>query len=257
MLGGIQLDNEKIIQSVDRAIKILNCFENNEELGVTEISKLVGLHKSTTFGLISTLYANGILEKNDNSGKYKLGLKLFRLGTKVNSSLRHIVVPYLERLVNMYHETANLVILHDLSVIYLEKVESPLSIAISTLVGGRQPLHCTAVGKAILANLSSEILKDKISRMELTKFTSNTICDKKTLIESLENIKKKGYAEDFEELEIGLHCIAAPILNHNNMPFAAISISGPTSRMNEDLCREIGLSLVQYTGEISQKLGFI
>jgi DNA-binding IclR family transcriptional regulator len=157
----------------------------------------------------------------------------------------------------MYHETANLVILHDLSVIYLEKVESPLSIAISTLVGGRQPLHCTAVGKAILANLSSEILKDKISRMELTKFTSNTICDKKTLIESLENIKKKGYAEDFEELEIGLHCIAAPILNHNNMPFAAISISGPTSRMNEDLCREIGLSLVQYTREISQKLGFI
>lgn len=87
---------------------------------------MVGLHKSTTFGLISTLYANGILEKNDNSGKYKLGLKLFRLGTKVNSSLRHIVVPYLERLVNMYHETANLVILHDLSVIYLEKVESPL-----------------------------------------------------------------------------------------------------------------------------------
>ena len=257
MLGGIQLDNEKIIQSVDRAIKILNCFENNEELGVTEISKLVGLHKSTTFGLISTLYANGILEKNDNSGKYKLGLKLFRLGTKVNSSLRHIVVPYLERLVNMYHETANLVILHDLSVIYLEKVESPLSIAISTLVGGRQPLHCTAVGKAILANLSPEILKDKISRMELTKFTSNTICDKKTLIESLENIKKKGYAEDFEELEIGLYCIAAPILNHNNMPFAAISISGPISRMNEDLCREIGLSLVQYTREISQKLGFI
>ena len=113
-----------VIQSVDRAIQIIRCFEDNEELGVTEISRMIGLHKSTAFGLISTLEANKLLEKNDNTGKYRLGLELFRLGTKVNSTLRHIAVPYLEQLVRMYQETVNLVVVDDLYVIYLEKVES-------------------------------------------------------------------------------------------------------------------------------------
>lgn len=250
-------NNEKIIQSVDRAIQIIKCFENNEELGVTEIGKLLGLHKSTTFGLVSTLYSNGLLEKNDNTGKYKLGLELFRLGTKVNSSLRHIVIPYLEELVRRYQETANLILLDDLSVIYLEKVESAHSMRISTLVGGRRPLYCTAVGKAILAYLPPEELQNKINRIEFIKFTNNTILTQEALIESLNEIKTLGYAEDNEELEIGLSCIAAPILNQYKSPFAAISVSGPTSRMNDGLRKEIGMTLVEFTQDISKKLGFI
>lgn len=250
-------NNEKIIQSVDRAIQIIKCFENNEELGVTEIGKLLGLHKSTTFGLISTLYSNGILEKNDSTGKYKLGLELFRLGTKVNSSLRHIAIPYLEELVRRYQETANLILLDDLSVIYLEKVESAHSMRISTVVGGRRPLYCTAVGKAILAYLPPEELQNKINRIEFVKFTNNTILTPEALIESLDEIRALGYAEDNEELEIGLSCISAPILNQYNSPFAAISVSGPTSRMNDSLRKELGMTLVEFTQDISKKLGFI
>lgn len=252
----METSSDKVIQSVSRAIQIIRCFENYEELGVTEISKMVGLHKSTTFGLISTLEANKLLEKSDHTGKYRLGLELFRLGTKVNSTLRHIAIPYLEQLVKMYQETVNLVVMDDLSVIYLEKVESTRSMRISTVVGGRLPLYCTAVGKAIMSNLPMDELLSKLNRMEFTKYTDNTMCDKNSILKSLEKAKLNGYAEESEELEIGLSCVAAPIYNHFNYPFAAISLSGPTFRMNESFRKEISGTLKQFTQEISGKLGY-
>lgn len=247
---------EKNIQSVSRAIHILKCFENAEELGVTEISKLLSLHKSTAFGLISTLEMNKLLEKNESTGKYRLGLELFRLGTKVNSNLRRITVPYLEKLVDKYQETVNLVVIDNLSVVYLEKVEGGHSMRTSTAAGKRYPLNCTAVGKAILAGIPEQEAKDKLSRMTFTKYTDNTICNGDELLRCLDQIRTCGYSEDFEELEIGLVCIAAPIYNHLGNAFAAISVSGPKFRMNQELRKEIGETLVEYTQEISKNLGY-
>jgi DNA-binding IclR family transcriptional regulator len=248
---------KKIIQSVDKAFQILECFNNYEELGVTEISKMLDLHKSTTYGLISTLSANNILEKDDNTGKYRLGLKLYQLGTKVNFSIREIAYRYLEQLVSTYEETANLVILQNTSVVYLEKVESSHSMRISTLVGGDKPLYCTAVGKAMIAYLPHSILDELLNKIEFKKYTYNTIQNKESLLKSLEGVRKKGYAEDHEELEIGLHCIAAPIFNQYKIPFAAISVSGPVTRMNDSICMEIGNTLVKLAQEISEKLGYV
>lgn len=244
------------IQSVNRAVQIIRCFENNEELGVTEISKMLELHKSTAFGLISTLEANKLLEKNTYTGKYRLGLELFRLGTKVNSALRHISMPYLEKLVKMYQETVNLVSWDDLSVIYLEKVESPRSMRISTMVGGRLPLYCTAVGKAIMSGLPGEELNSILDRIEFKKYTDNTLCSVKSILEYLEKAKANGYAEESEELEIGLSCVAAPIYNHFGIPIAAVSLSGPSFRLNESFRKEISAELIRYTQEISGKLGY-
>lgn len=252
----MKTSGNNVIQSVNRAIQIIRCFEDNEELGVTEISKMVDLHKSTTFGLISTLEMNKLLEKNVYTGKYRLGLELFRLGTKVNSTLRHIANPYLEKLVKMYQETVNLVTRDDLYIIYLEKVESDRSMRISTMVGGRLPLYCTAVGKTIMANLPNEEIHNILSRVEFTRYTDKTLCDAKSILESLEKARNKGYAEESEELEIGLSCVAAPIFNHLGSPFAAISLSGPTFRMTEDFRKEISFTLMQYTQEISMKLGY-
>lgn len=250
-------ENVKRIKSVDRAIQLIKCFEKKEELGVTEISRMMGLHKSTTFGMASTLAANGILEKNDNTGKYRLGLELYRLGNIVNHSIRQMVVPYLEKLVNIYQETANLVIIQNLSVIYLEKVESAHSIRIATMVGSGKPLYCTAVGKAILAYLPSGKLEYIIENIRFIKYTSNTIDNKEKLMKALNDIKKKGYAEDCEEMENGLTCVATPIFNQYGIPFAAISLSGPTSRMKEDIRKQIGATLYEYTKEISRKIGFV
>jgi len=252
----MKTSDNNAIQSVSRAIQIIRCFENSEELGVTEISKIVGLHKSTAFGLISTLEINKLLEKNNSTGKYRLGLELFRLGTKVNSTLRHIAMPYLEKLVKMYQETVNLVVRDNLSVIYLEKVESTRSMHISTSVGGRLPLHCTAVGKTIMAHLPYEELQSILNKAEFTKYTNNTLCNPESILESLEKARKNGYAEDNEELEIGLICIAAPIFNHFNSPAAAISLSGPAFRMNKDFRKEAGAALIKFTREISEKMGY-
>lgn len=246
----------KIIQSVSRAIGILRCFDNSEELGVTEIGKMLGLHKSTTFGLISTLEAYQLLEKNEDTGKYKLGIELFRLGTKVNSSLRNVATPYLEKLLDMYEETVNLVVRDGNFVTYLEKIESPHSMRICTKVGQRLPLYSTAVGKTILASLSDEEIEEILKTSEMKKYTENTICDNNKLLEYVKTVRKNGYAEDFEELEEGLTCVAAPIINHTGKAISAISISGPTSRMNKEFRQKIVKTLVEVTNEISKKLGY-
>ncbi len=250
-------NDKRTIQSVDKAFEIIRCFVDNEELGVTEISKKLYIHKSTTFGLISTLSANGILEKNNNTGKYRLGLELYRLGTKVNMTLKNLTFPYLEEVANKYQETANLVILKDISVMYLEKVEGSHSMRISTLVGGEKPIYCTAVGKAILAFSNEKDIEKTIKKLEFNKYTPNTILDQASLRKSLEEIRTKGYAEDCEEMEVGLRCIATPIFNQYKVPFAAISVSGPTTRMNNSLSTEIASVLIEFANEISVKLGYI
>lgn len=247
---------KRTIKSVDRAFEVIRCFEDHEELGVTEISKKLDIHKSTTFGIIATLSANGILEKNNNTGKYRLGLELYRLGTKVNMTLKKLAFPYLEELANRYQETANLVIMKDTSVMYLEKVEGSYSMRINTLVGGEKPAYCTAVGKAILAFLNEKDLEEIIKKLKFDRYTPSTIVDENILREALEEIRTRGYAEDCEELELGLCCVAAPIFNQYKIPFAAISVSGPSTRMNDDTSKEIASVLIELANQISRKLGY-
>ncbi|MDR3562786.1 MAG: IclR family transcriptional regulator [Negativicutes bacterium] len=249
--------NNTVIQSIVRATEILRCFEGADELGVTEISSRIGLHKSTAFNIITTLERCRYLEKNDKSGKYRLGIELFRLGTKVDSDLRKIARPYLETLVAEFKETVNLVVRDSECVIYLEKIESPHSMRISTAVGSRLPVNATAVGKAILSGVPDDEMTDIIGSLTIARFTDNTICDKSILMDSIKEVRDTGYAEDFEELEMGLTCVAAPIFNHTGKAFSAISVSGPTSRMEKEIRTEIGKALVQITRQISGKLGYI
>lgn len=245
-----------IIQSVGRAIQILKCFESYDELGLTDISKLIGLHKSTTFGLISTLEAFKLLERKPSNGKYKLGIEVFRLSTKVNVDLRRIVTPYLEKLVEMYQETANLVVRDDHYVVYLEKLESPHSMRICTRVGDEIYIYCTGVGKIILANLDEDELDEILNKIEFKSFTKHTLVDKEQFKEHLKQCRKLGYAEDNEEREIGLTCVAAPIYNHMHKPIGAISISGPSSRMDEELRVDMRKTLIEFADEISRKIGY-
>ncbi|AOY74971.1 IclR family transcriptional regulator [Clostridium formicaceticum] len=244
-----------ILQSVGRAVEVLKCFAEHGELGVTEVSKLMDLHKSTTYGLIATLEAYKLLERSAVNEKYKLGIELFRLGTKVKIDLKEIASPYLEQLANHYKETVHLVIRDDCHVLYLDKIESPHSMRICSRVGERLPLFCTGVGKAILANLDEHEIKSVLDRTKLTKCTEHTIVKKNQLIEHLKKVQEQGYAEDSEELELGLHCIAAPIFDCNSKPLAAISVAGPVFRMTQEIQQEIIKTLIEVTSDISQKLG--
>ena len=245
-----------IIQSVGRAIEILKCFEDKQELGVSEISRMLDLHKSTAFGLITTLEEYKLLEKNEENNKYRLGIELFTLGSKVQSDLKSIAAPYLAELVKTYEETAHLVTRDGYNVLYLDKIESTHSMRICSRVGERLPIYCTGVGKAILANLPEDELNDILNNAKIEKKTLNTISEMGELVKHLETVRNQGFAEDLEEIEAGLKCVAAPIFDYTGKAVAAISVAGPAVRMTDEVRKQIAATLVGYTREISKKLGY-
>lgn len=248
------------IQSVDRALRILEEFNTKERvLGVTEIAKRLGLNKSTCFGLLQTLYSRGYLEQDSDTGKYKLGLKLFELGLTYESGIeiREIAKPHLRELVEKTFETVHLVIRDKTEAVYIEKVEGPGAIRMISQVGKRVHLHCTGVGKAILAFLPDDEVDSILKKGPLEQFTWNTIVDKEKLKHHLHEVRERGYCIDDEEIEVGLRCVAAPIFNHRKEVISAISVSGPTTRMTYHKINEIEGMIKETAAVISSKLGYV
>jgi DNA-binding IclR family transcriptional regulator len=243
-----------MIQSVERAIAILRCFEDHDELGVTEISKMVGLNKSTAFGLIDTLRKEKFLQADEKTGGLKLGLGLFRLSVNVKLDLKNICAPYINEVLQTTKETVNLVIRDGDNVVYIEKKESPYSMRISTRIGQQLPLYCTAVGKAILSFLRDDEIQEYIGRVRLKPFTDKTLKSKKELREQLSRIRNEGYAYDMEELENGVMCIAVPLLSPERIPVGGLSISGPSTRMTPEKCEEIRDLLLTLATQINLKI---
>ena len=242
-----------MIQSVNRCVNILRCFESSEWLGVTEISERTGLNKSTAFGIISTLAAEGLLEQDTVTGRYCLGLELFRLGNLVNTSTRRMVMPKLEYLAQSLEETVNYVRPDGSDVVYLIKKESPHSMRICTKTGQRLPMYCTAVGKAILAYLPKDTQDRLLSGYAYTAFTENTVSSESALRCQLQEVLRLGYAVEREEFETGLICVAVPVLDHNGSPVAAVSCSGPKARMNDHKilqCKKELMWCAKYLSEI-------
>lgn len=242
------------IQSVERAIWILKCFEGHTALSLSEISRMLSMHKSTVFGLVSTLEIYHLLEQDQDSGKYRLGIELFRMGSKVNINLRRIAAPYMDKLVGLCGETVNLVIPDGDSVVYLEKKESPHSIRIATSLGQREPLYRTATGKAILAKLPPETALDILQRTKFERMTSNTLLSVNEVQKQLAAVRRMGYAIDNEELEYGLVCLGVAIVDSTNKPVGAISVSGPAFRMTEENRRVFAEYLIDCGRQISAQL---
>lgn len=242
------------IQSVERAIWILKCFEKRNELSLSEISRMLSLHKSTAFGLVSTLTAYRFLEQDDSSGKYRLGLELFRMGSRVNKDLRSIVAPYLDKLVHICEETVNFLIPDGAYVIYLEKKESNRSMRIETSLGQWEPMYRTAAGKAILAALPQEDARNILEGTRFERMTENTLLSVRDVMAELKVIQQKGYAVDREELEYGLICLGVALVDSSGKPVGAISISGPSSRMTKENIEKFSQYLMDYGCQISDKL---
>ncbi|MFD0051482.1 IclR family transcriptional regulator [Actinomycetes bacterium NPDC127524] len=250
---------EKIIQSVDRAINILELFEEGSiELSVKEISTLLNLPKSTIHGLLKTLELRGYLVQNHENQKYRLGLKLFELGNLVAKQLdiKQVAFKIIEELARELKETIHLVILDENEVLYIEKVDGPGALRMYSQVGKRAPMYCTGVGKVILAFLEEEKIKSIIHSTNYTKFTSHTVTDPEELYKMLPGIREKGYAMDDEEIELGLRCIAAPIFNHENKVIASISCAGPKTRIIDDDVEEKITKVKKAASAISTQLGW-
>jgi IclR family KDG regulon transcriptional repressor len=242
------------IQSVSRAVSILRCFTDYQELGLSEISKMTGLHKSTTSGIIQTLKAENFLVQNEETGKYRLSIDLFCLAIKTKQELGEVCEPYLESLLQQTGETVNLAVRDKSSVIYIEKKESPHSMRICTSVGKRMPLYCTAIGKAILAFLSDDETERLLNSMHFEAQTKNTIADRDKLLHELKDIRKEGVAYDFEELEYGLVCVAAPIFNRHHIPIGAVSVSGPSMRMDKTIRDKVSKEVQETAGSICKEI---
>jgi DNA-binding IclR family transcriptional regulator len=243
-----------MIQSVERAIAILRCFEDREELGVTEISTLVGLNKSTAFGLINTLRNEKLLQADERSGKLRLGLGLLRLSENVKHDLRNICSSYINQLLFTTKETVNLAIRDGDNAIFIEKKESPQIMRISTTVSQPIPLYCTAAGKAILAGLEDIEIDDYLKRVQLTPFTEKTVRSTTALWEQLRRIRTEGCAFDEEELAYGIICVAVPLIGSNKKIAGGISVTGPSVRMTGAKQTEVKELLLKAAGEINSKI---
>ena len=247
-----------IVKPVHNAIRILDVLGRGEGLGVTRISQLLELPKSSVHDILSTLHNEGLVEKDCERNHYSLGLKLFELGNlaRANLELRRIATPFLRSLNEELDETVHLTILDGWEVLYIECFESVKQLRTYSVIGVRAPLHCTAGGKAILAYFKDKQVGQMIKAMGLPKFTENTITDRQHLDQELAEIRRRGYAVDNAEHEEGVRCIGAPIHNHEAQVVASISVSGPSQRITSGRDEEVGRLLISKTGEISRRLGY-
>jgi IclR family transcriptional regulator, KDG regulon repressor len=247
-----------IVKPVHNAIRILEVLGQEQRLGVTRLSRLLGLPKSSVHDILTTLHNDGLVEKDGDLSHYSLGLRLFELGNmaRANLELRRIATPFLRSLNEELDETAHLTILDGWEVLYVECFESSKQLRTYSVIGVRAPLHCTAVGKAILAYFSDKQVSQMIKAMGLSRFTDNTITDRESLDREMARIRRRGYAVDNSEHEEGVRCISAPIRNHEGKVRASISVSGPSQRMSPARDEELGELLVSKTDEISRRLGY-
>lgn len=244
------------VQVIDRSLALLDRLAE-EEGGLTllELSERLVLHKSTVHRLLMVLERHRVVEKRN--GRYGLGLKLFELGSRAASHVRlgPRARPYLERLAVEIGETAHLCVLDDDEVFYLEKVEPTRSIRVPTSVGRRNPAHCTAVGKAMLAFLPPRRLEALVRRRGLRAFTRNTRTNLRDLRRDLALVRERGYAVDSEEIEEGLVCIGAPVRDHTGEVVAALSIAGPAFRLTRRKVPGSARIVLRVAGELSASLG--
>jgi DNA-binding IclR family transcriptional regulator len=239
-------------------VDILETFTHlGPELGVSEISRALDLKKATAHRLLASLRRRGLVAQDPDTRRYRLGVKLWELGSMATNHVEWIdrVKPYLQQLTDRTGETTHLAVLNDGQVLYVDKVESAHSLRMPSQVGRRLPVHCTGIGKALIAFLPDEVLKGLIARRGMPSFTPNTITDPRRLANELATVRTRGYSIDDEEIEEGLVCIGAPIRDHTAHVVAAISIAGPSSRVRPDRIPEHARAVVETAHAMSATLG--
>lgn len=245
-------------QVVDRVVDILETFQRlGPELGVSDVSRALGLKKATAHRLLASLLHRGMVAQDPVTRRYRLGIKLWELGSLATSQVDWVdrIKPYLQSLSDLSGETTHLAVLNDGQVLYVDKVESSRSLRMPSQVGRRLPVHCTGVGKALVAFLPDEVLMGIVARRGLPMITSHTITELAVLLHELAAVRELGYAIDNEEIDEGLTCLAAPVRDHTSHVTAAMSIAGPTSRLKPESIPALAAQVVQTANEASLALG--
>ena len=254
-----QQEQAPITRTISRAMAILQAFDETQlELGVTELSQLTGLDKSTVYRLLNALQQGGLIAQNVVTAKYHLGFGLLPLAGLAlqNLDLPRIVRPYLEELAEISKETVSLSLLNDDGrVVNIEGINSSRRVRNVGWIGREMPAHAVSGGKVMMAFLPGERL-DRLLAGDLKAQTENTITTREGLLRELEEIRKVGYAIAREELEIGLNAVAAPIWDHEGTVAAALSVSGPSFRLSGERLVELGRATKLAGDRISRQIGY-
>jgi DNA-binding IclR family transcriptional regulator len=247
-----------MVNSVLKAIQILEKLSPGDSMGVSDLARTLKLPKSTVFAVLETLQSEKLVEKNIQTGKYRLGIKLIELGycAQAGLDLCRIAAPLLKGLNIRFDETVHLTVLEDDEVLYIDCIESQKRLRTYSVIGIRAPLFCTAVGKAILAFQPEEEIDRIVAEKGLPRFTANTITTKDKLHTELAKIRTDGFSIDNMEHEDYLRCVGVPIRNAHDEVFASISVSGPAERNTMEKIMEMVPYVIQAANEISIRLGY-
>jgi len=240
-----------VVEAVAKAFEVLESFNGSEELTLSEVSKRVRLNKSRTFRLLYTMAERGYVERNEDGSRYRLGMKLFERAANVRRDVKDVARDSMLELNQKFNESVNLAVLEGERVVYLDIVESSRPFRTAATVGGRMPIHLTAVGKAILAFLPLEEANPALRKVLAAMTPQQGLAFQR----ELDQVRRRGYATDDEENEPGVGCIGAPVFDSSGVPVAAISVSGSAHRIltHSKLIAESVLSTCE---GVSRSLGF-
>lgn len=251
-------DRRDSVQSLERALDLLEALAAGGELGVTELANRTGLVPSTAHRLLHTLTKRGYVSQSSESGRYLLGYKVVEVASGLEQRLERLRVaarPHLERIQRATGETVNLVVLDADRAVYVDQVEGSRNVRMFTTVGTSVPAHTTGAGKAIMAAGPPDAASALYGGREpLERLTPHTLVTLEALEDDFVRIRRRGYAVDNEEHEEGVGCVASAVLDHRGRPCAAISVSGPSARILPD--KALGALLVEHAASVSAALGY-
>jgi len=243
------------VQSVDRAVTILEILARAGESGVTEIAGEIGVHKSTAFRLVAALERRGLVEQTGDR-KYRLGVGILRLAGATTARLDVVqeARPVCRKLASDSGETVNIAVLSERAALYLDQVAGASSLQPHNWVGQHIPLHATSNGKVLLSGLPDDELGRVL--LQLPAYTDATITTKKQLCAELGEVRTRGYAVAVDEFEVGLTAVAAPIRNAHGDVVASLSVSGPTFRLDAERIEKVLPMLLEAAAEVSHRMGW-
>jgi IclR family acetate operon transcriptional repressor len=250
-------DAPPLIQSVDRAVDVLEYLADRDDVAVTDLATALGVHKSTAFRLLAALEARGLVEQVSERGRYRLGFGLVRLAGAAASHLELVEQsrPVTRRLAQEVGETVNVARLEGDAAVNVDQVLGGATVATQNWVGQRTPLHATSSGKVLLAAARPDE-RTRLLAAPLEAFTPATITDRIALEAELARVVRQGWASTREELEIGLNAIAAPVRGRDGAVVAAVSVSGPSYRLAPKRLTAVAARVVVAGNEISRRLGW-
>jgi IclR family acetate operon transcriptional repressor len=249
---------EAAIGTLERGLAVLQYFKRTQEASVVEIAESIDLSRSTTYRIAQRLRELGFLEVNAATARWRLGPEAAQLGVAAlqSTDVMRIAPPILLGLLEGTREAVNLAVFDSDSMVLMYREQGPQSVTISSRLGSRRPMHASSLGKAYMAALKPTERRALIGRLELKRFTPETIVDKDALERVLAAVQKRGFADDRREFEQTLACCAAAVFDHRAVPVAAISVSGPAERILAKFDR-IGEEVATAARAISARMGFI